>query len=131
MRAAFGHVSSTKAARNGERFAGDPGRIFGCEEDGSRGDVVGPPDAPQRRLSFSRFAEVTLRNTSALQAFRLHHTWVDRVDANLARALLLCQRPGDRIDGRLRAAVDRSSGDRRMSHDRTDVNDRATGRAKV
>ena len=66
-----------------------------------------------------------------VQAFGFDHARVDRIDANLARAKLLGQRLGDRIDGRLGAAIDRGGGDRRMGHDRADVDDRAAGRAEM
>ena len=103
----------------------------GGEEDRGRSDVLRLADAAERRLRFDLLAEVALGDPGGVHALRLHHAGVDRVDADLARAQLLGQRPRDGIDGGLRGAVDRRVRRRQRAGDRADVDDAAAGGAEV
>ena len=54
-----------KAARDVERFAGDPGGVGRRQEHGRRRDVLRLADAAERRLRLDLLAEIALGNAGA------------------------------------------------------------------
>src|SRR5262249_13315242 len=59
------------------------------------------------RTGLYPFAEIALVETLRLHAFGFDQPRVDGVDANLARAKLLCEYAGDRVHGSLGSGVHR------------------------
>src|SRR6185503_14177589 len=79
-------VESAVAARDDERLAGDPGRIRRSEKDGRAGDVTRLTYPAKWGLCFDALLHFASGNTCRMDAFRLHHARIDRVDANLPRS---------------------------------------------
>src|SRR5215469_9060255 len=82
----------TKAARDHQRFAADPGRIVRGEEHRGGGYVVRFSDAAERRLRFQGFAKVAFVESRGNNSFGYYHSWIDGVDADLPRPKLLRER---------------------------------------
>src|SRR5881397_2202744 len=123
-------ASSTKAARDEQRFAGHPRGVRRCEEDGGRGHVLSLADAPQRRSRLELPAEITLVETRGTHSFCFHHAWVDRIDADVTRSEFLGQRAGHGINRGLGGAVNRGVRRSQRTDARADINDTSAGRAK-
>src|SRR5947208_16534119 len=70
----------TKAARDTQRFAGDPRGIGRSEKDCGWSDVFGLANAAQGCLCFNAFAKIALIEAGCTHSLRYHHTRVDGVD---------------------------------------------------
>ena len=77
------------AARGLDGLAGEPCGVIGGEERGHGGDVVRLADAAERRICGSFLLEVAAHDAGSMSAFRLNHSGVKGVDADLARAQFL------------------------------------------
>src|SRR5437773_9932734 len=98
---------SAETARDTQRFAGDPRGIGRSEKDRRRSNVLRLADAAQRCLCFNAFAEIALVEAGCAHSLRFHHTGIDGMDPNFARAEFFGQRSGDGSDRTLCAGVNR------------------------
>src|SRR5947209_3662275 len=97
----------SQTACDAQRFARDPGRFLGGQEDGGRRNVLGLADTAEWDLRLKLFAKVAFRHAGRVEAFGFHHARADGIHADVSRAQLFRQRSRHSIDGRLGGAVDR------------------------
>ena len=97
-------------ARDVERLARDPRRIVRGEIDDCGCDVARLADPTERRLRLDLLAEVALGDARRVDALRLHHAGVDRVDADLQVAPVRSRAIASRHPPPLGAAIDRGVG---------------------
>src|SRR6185369_4149213 len=102
---------SAESAADVEGFTGDPGRTGGGQEDDRGGNILGHPNAAQRRAGFGLFAKIAFENPGGLGALGFDHARVDRIDPDFAGSKFLGQRTGYGIHGRLGCAINRPARD--------------------
>src|SRR4029450_11034192 len=80
------------AAGPREPLPGDPGGIVGGKEDRDAGDIVGLPDATERRASDHLLFEFAAPDAGLVSAFGLDTPWSNSVDPNFSRPQLRGER---------------------------------------
>src|SRR6266481_1558493 len=74
---ARGGLSQTTC--DAQRFARDPGRFLGGQEDGGRRNVLGLADTAEWDLRLKLFAKVAFRHAGRMEAFGFHHARADGI----------------------------------------------------
>src|SRR6266481_5915550 len=129
--ARYSKVGLTKASRDEQRFACDPGGIVRSKEDCRGRNVVCLSDAAERCLRFKHFPHIAFSVTAGYGSFCYYLAGVDGIDADFSRSEFLRQSARDRIHCALRRVVNHRSGRSQRTGKRTDVNDASAIRIEV
>src|SRR6266853_3928708 len=120
-----------KAPGHDELFARDPLRIGGSQKERGGRDVLGLANSAQRRLRFYLLAEIALGYAGGVKSFRLDHSRVQRVDADLPRSQFFRERLCQGIHRPLGRTVNGASGRSGSAGDGADVDNAPAARTKV
>src|SRR5258708_23491225 len=117
------YSSSAETAAGAEQLAGDPFGVVRGQKRGNCGDVIHLANAAKWSLGHGILLKRRTNEAGSVHSFGLDHPWVNGVDANLARAQLFRQNPGNNVHRALGARVNRAGRRRQAADHRTDVDD--------